>query len=107
MELLRHGARVGDLVRYFYETPWASAWLTPDNPEDVRRLVAAAAFLAWVEAAPDDLADAEYDAQLARRGLDQSLVDGFHAGWAVRVDGALREVALADVDADGWVRWRW
>src|SRR5262245_14826662 len=62
MQLYRHGALLGALSRYGYETPWASAWLAAADPATIPRYAAIFMFLDWVETIPDDLPDSEADA---------------------------------------------
>ena len=112
MQLEHHGALLGVLSRYGYETPWASAWLVAIDPTIIRHYTAICSFLAWVETIPDDLpdkeADARYTQELARRGLDAAQVGDFRSGWSVRTsDGEVLAISLYGFEDDGYLTWRW
>jgi hypothetical protein len=113
MTLYRYGVRLGILTGYSYETPWASAWLVAEAPELVERYAAIAAFLAWSAALSDDLPDAEADAryeqELVARGLNEALIEGWWGGWQIQLDNeaVYEDISLYDLQADGWVTWRW
>ncbi len=111
MQLVHHGALLGALWRYGYETPWASACLVAE-PAVIARYAAVSAFLDWVETLPDDLPDAESDARYERaqaaRGLDETILDACGRGWAILMpDGERREIAPPRFETDGFVTWRW
>jgi hypothetical protein len=112
MQLEHHGAMLGVLSRYSYETPWASAWLVATDPTIIRHYAAIFPFLDWVETIPDDLPDAEADAryaeELARRGLDDAQVENVRSGWSVRTPEAEpRAISLYSFEDDGYLTWRW
>ncbi|MFL5804313.1 MAG: hypothetical protein ACJ8CR_21530 [Roseiflexaceae bacterium] len=112
MQLEHHGALLGSLSRYGYETPWASAWLMADAPTTILHYAAICSFLAWVETIPDNLsdtqADARYAQELAALGLDAAQVEDFRSGWSVRTpDGEIRAISLYRFEDDGYLTWRW
>lgn len=112
MELYHDGVRLGALTRYFYETPWASAWLVADDPATVAHYAAICAFHTWFEQLPDDLPDAEADAryeqELATRGLDEPMLEAYWRPWVVVMpNGERREISLPYVEPDGYCTWRW
>ncbi len=112
MQLYHHGALLGVLSRYGYETPWASAWLVASDPTTLPHYAAIGAFLDWVATIPDDWPDAQADAhyaqELATRGLDAAQVADFWSGWSVRtVDGEVWAISLYHFADDGYLTWRW
>jgi hypothetical protein len=112
MQLEHHGALLGVLSRYSYETPWASAWLVAADPTIIRHYAAIFSFLNWVESIPDDLPDSEADAhyaqELATRGLNAAQVEDFSSGWSVRIeDGEIKAISLYRFEDDGYLTWRW
>lgn len=111
MQLVHHGALLGTLRRYGYETPWASAWLVAEPPV-IARYAAVSAFLDWVETLPDDLpdveADARYEQEQAARGLDEPMLDACSHGWEILMpDGERREIGPPRFDTYGFLTWRW
>lgn len=111
MHLYHEGVPLGELHRYGYETPWASAWLI-GSPATISRYASICAFFDWVETLPDDLPDAEADERYEReritRGIDAALLDAYWRGWSILLsNGERREISPPRFEPDGFATWRW
>ncbi len=112
MELRHNGVPLGTLMRHFYETPWASAWLVTNDPALLAHYAAVCAFRSWSDTIPDDLPDAEadvcYEQEMAARGLVEADLDDFWQPWEVVMpDGERRPISPPHIEPDGFLFWRW
>lgn len=121
MVLLHLDKPLGPLVKYSYETPWASAWLEADDPATLSHYASISAFInreedAVKQGTDDQLQnedasadeDARYDEELKSRDLTDQDVDSFWHGWKIKMkDGETVAVSVSSIEADGCVTWRW
>ncbi|MGV9819235.1 hypothetical protein [Nocardia xishanensis] len=106
------GEPFATIVRYGYETPWATAQLRADDPAALDRANRAAALDRWSCEQAEELTGDEYDAQYERERVRLGLSDAdvrHHesAAWTiVTADGTERRAYSLDF-ADGHIQWRW
>lgn len=116
MMLYLNDILLGALSDYGYETPWATARLTPADAELHRRLCAASQFLSvdieedWGEQTSEE-SDREYERRLQGYGITEADVEAFQSGqWEVRNPGSSHlqgPIVVSECDERGWVTWRW
>lgn len=116
MKLYFDGTLLGSLSHYSYETPWASAHLTPEDPATLTMLSQVSHFINieleefWGDMTPEE-ETAEYDRRLAALGITHEDVDNFQYGrWEVKDANPPDPqgfISLYDCSADGALRWQW
>lgn len=113
LELLCDGQPFGTVVSYGYETPWATGRLVAGDPGAHARCDAAFALVAWLEALPGDLPDAEVEVrhadERAARGLTEAEVERWTgATWSlVDEHGQRHPTSSLSFLGDGFITWRW
>ncbi|MFF0531548.1 hypothetical protein ACFYT3_24560 [Nocardia amikacinitolerans] len=106
------GKPFATIVRYGYETPWATGELRAHDPVEFERFDRAGALERWsreqAELLTDDEHDAGYAREQARLGLsDADVRQCESAVWTiVTADGTEHQTYSLDF-LDGWIQWRW
>lgn len=116
MNLYRDGKLFGRLTHYGYETPWATATLTPAEPDDYKTLCQVSYLLNVVldemdVAETDRDEDQRYEQALVQLRISEADVQQFHASqWEIHeaeCPALQGSITLYECDSDGWIRWRW